>query len=156
MKLSLVMPGSFKNKAFAALTDEYVKRASRYATVTLHLLSVAKNSKSAESAEDDALNKFLMGRPNRYRLYILNERGKVHKSSTEFATWLKTEFDRGAHEIIFAVGGAKEYGPELQARAAGLWSLSALTLPHELATVVTAEQVYRALTINNGHPYHNE
>jgi 23S rRNA (pseudouridine1915-N3)-methyltransferase len=153
MKIILAIPGSFKSDEMQELTLEYVKRAGRYAKVSLELLPLAKSEKCPE---DMALQRFLDHRSARAELVVLSEKGKCHKSSVDFARWLKTIFDRGATELIFAVGGAHEYGPDIMKNAKHLVSLSSLTLPHELALVVTAEQIYRALTIENGHPYHNE
>jgi len=82
---------------------------------------------------------------------LLDERGR-QMDSEAFAAWLGRAFDAGRPLIIFAVGPPDGWS-KLPPETATL-SLGPMTLPHELARVVVCEQVYRALTILRGHPYH--
>lgn len=80
-------------------------------------------------------------------------------STEEFAGWLRDTRDRGAQQILFAVGPADGwsravYDGAARREAGMLLSLGPMTLPHELAAVVLVEQIYRAFTIIEGHPYH--
>ncbi len=84
---------------------------------------------------------------------LLDERGRQF-SSKEFAAWLGARRDEGRQLIVFAVGPADGWSDTGRKRADLLLSLGPMTLPHELARVVVAEQVYRAFTILSGHPYH--
>ena len=84
---------------------------------------------------------------------LLDERGK-QMSSEAFAQWLGRERDEGRQLVIFAIGPANGWSDESRKRAGLLLSLGKMTQAHELARVVIAEQVYRALTILAGHPYH--
>lgn len=84
---------------------------------------------------------------------LLDERGR-QMGSEAFAGWLGRERDAGRQLIIFAVGPADGWPAAQKAGGAMLLSLGPMTLPHELARVVICEQVYRALTILKGHPYH--
>jgi 23S rRNA (pseudouridine1915-N3)-methyltransferase len=59
-------------------------------------------------------------------------------------------------DLAFLIGGADGFAPEVLARAQERWSLSPLTLPHALVRVLFAEQMYRAVTMLDGHPYHRE
>lgn len=90
-------------------------------------------------------------------LVLLDERGR-QMGSEALATWLGRERDEGRQLIIFAVGPADgwthAHAPSQSTSGAVLLSLSAMTLPHELARLLLCEQVYRALTILKGHPYH--
>jgi 23S rRNA (pseudouridine1915-N3)-methyltransferase len=56
--------------------------------------------------------------------------------------------------VVLAIGGAEGHAPELRAAAREVWSLSPLTLPHALVRVIVIEQLYRAWSILNNHPYH--
>ncbi len=90
-------------------------------------------------------------------LVVFDSRGEA-LTSEEFARYLGRLRDEGAQRVVFAIGPADgwaggEKGPAL-GRAQRTISLGRMTLPHELARVVVAEQVYRALTILAGHPYH--
>ena len=78
-------------------------------------------------------------------------------SSEELAAWLGKRRDEGAQSVVFAVGPADGWTEEARAegkRRGGLLSLGPMTLAHSLARVVMAEQIYRAVTILTGHPYH--
>lgn len=86
-------------------------------------------------------------------LVLLDERGR-QMDSERFAAWLERERDAGRQFIIFAVGPADGWASAQRSGAAIQLSLGPMTLPHELARVVICEQVYRALTILKGHPYH--
>jgi 23S rRNA (pseudouridine1915-N3)-methyltransferase len=86
-------------------------------------------------------------------LVLLDQRGKQMTSAT-FARWLGRERDEGRQLIVFAIGPADGWSEASRKRAASLLSLGPMTLAHELARVVLCEQIYRALTILAGHPYH--
>jgi 23S rRNA (pseudouridine1915-N3)-methyltransferase len=87
---------------------------------------------------------------------FLDGRGR-QMSSEEIASWLGVRRDEGSQHVIFAVGPADGWSDEARAEAGrrgGLLSLGKMTLAHSLARLVMAEQIYRAVTILTGHPYH--
>jgi 23S rRNA (pseudouridine1915-N3)-methyltransferase len=87
---------------------------------------------------------------------FLDGRGR-QMSSEELASWLGLRRDEGSQHLVFAVGPADGWSDEARAEAArrgGLLSLGKMTLAHSLARLVMAEQIYRAVTILTGHPYH--
>ena len=86
-------------------------------------------------------------------LALLDSRGKSF-SSSGFAVWIERQRDDGVQNLIFAIGPADGWSDTARAQANMLLSFGPMTLPHELARVVLAEQVYRAFTILAGHPYH--
>ncbi len=85
---------------------------------------------------------------------LLDERGKA-RTSLELSRWLGARLQGGSN-LVFLVGGADGFAPPVIARADERVSLSTLTLPHALVRVVFAEQLYRAVTLLDGHPYHRE
>ncbi|HVT95898.1 MAG TPA: 23S rRNA (pseudouridine(1915)-N(3))-methyltransferase RlmH [Acidobacteriaceae bacterium] len=87
------------------------------------------------------------------QVVLLDERGRS-MSSEAFAKWMGHERDEGRQLLVFAVGPADGWSRDSLARAGERLSLGPMTLAHELARVVLCEQVYRALTILAGHPYH--
>jgi len=147
MKIRLISitkrKGASKESSIEELTAEYVKRANRYSPV-----------ESVECATEDALLKSLerSGRTAPV-LVALDSRGKQF-SSEEVAAFVKQHMERGTQELIFAIGPADGWTATALGRAQLTLSLGKITLPHELARVVLAEQVYRAFTILNNHPYH--
>jgi 23S rRNA (pseudouridine1915-N3)-methyltransferase len=86
-------------------------------------------------------------------LILLDSSGK-QLSSENLAQWIGRQRDDGQQRIVFAIGPADGWSPEEKKRASLLLSLGPMTLPHELARLVLSEQIYRAFTILNGHPYH--
>lgn len=154
MKIVFVTVGKFKSPECEALAARYLKLASKFATIERIELQLARGA-SEERAQDAALERLLEKRGARAQLTVLDERGKSF-TSRELATRVEKIKDGSHSEWIIAVGGAHGYGDELAARAQLRWSLSPLTLPHELAAAVAAEQVFRALAILNKHPYHND
>ena len=88
-------------------------------------------------------------------LIVLDEKGKQF-TSLALAEEMKKLLESPAQEVAFVVGGAYGISPSLKGQAKWVWSLSKLTLPHQLARVFTLEQIYRALTILKNIPYHHE
>ena len=93
--------------------------------------------------------------PARHEVWALDERG-VELSSTELAQKLRERMHAGSPGVTFLVGGADGLPAPLVTRAAFRWSLGRLTLPHRLARLILVEQLYRALSIVRGEPYHRE
>lgn len=87
-------------------------------------------------------------------LIVLDERGKQF-SSIDLAKEIKKYLELAAQEVVFVVGGAYGLSDSLKREARLHWSLSKLTLPHQLARVFALEQIYRALTILKNIPYHH-
>jgi 23S rRNA (pseudouridine1915-N3)-methyltransferase len=135
--------GASKQSAIDELTADYVKRAGRYAPV-----------ESAEYPSEDALLKTLE-RPGRTApVFVALDSGGKQMSSEELAQWVAQQMERGAQELVLAIGPADGWSEAVPKRAQMVLSLGRITLPHELARVVLAEQIYRAFTILHRHPYH--
>ena len=136
--------GQAKNGAAEAMTREYVERSARLATVT----GAGFGSEEALLAEAGRA----AGRVPT-QLVLFDGRGE-NLSSEEFAMVLGKLRDGGAQRVMCCVGPANGWSMEALGKANRVVALGRMTLPHELARVVVAEQVYRALTILAGHPYH--
>ena len=143
MKIKVAWIGKTKEPAIQALTDDYLKRLSRYADVAglalkdeAAVLALARGERHKE----------------RHKLLLLDSRGK-QLSSEELAEFLERE-QAQALPLLFAIGGADGFSEEARRQAGFVLSLGRMTLPHELARVVLLEQLYRAFTILKNHPYH--
>ena len=88
-------------------------------------------------------------------LILLDEHGREFRS-LELASWLEKQLGSGARNLLFVIGGAYGFSPEVYARANGKLSLSRMTFSHQMVRVIFAEQLYRACTILKGEPYHHE
>ena len=144
MKLRIAWIGKTQEPAIQSLTDEYLKRLSRYADT------------QGTALKDESAVLKLCGRDPRsvkHTLVLLDSRGKQF-SSEEFAAYLGNYQDRNPLPLLFAVGPANGFSAEIRQEANLLLSLGKMTVAHELARVVLLEQLYRAFTILKGHPYH--
>ncbi len=86
---------------------------------------------------------------------LLDERGRQHRS-TELAKWIQHQELHGCKRVSLLIGGANGHSEQLKAGIKESWSLSAMTLQHEIALIVLVEQIYRAYSILRGEPYHRE
>jgi len=138
MRYRIVAVGRLKNAALRAVCDEYLERLRHYTKVDEH------------EVKDEA--RVLGAVPEGARLVALTRRGDEW-SSVQLAEWTE-KWDMDGRDVVFAIGGADTLPDEVLRKAERLWSLSQLTLPHEVARVVLYEQLYRAHTIRRGEPYH--
>lgn len=86
---------------------------------------------------------------------LLDERGKQHRS-LELARWIQHQELHGCKRASILIGGANGHSDQLKALVKESWSLSSMTLQHEIALIVLVEQIYRAYSILRGEPYHRE
>jgi 23S rRNA (pseudouridine1915-N3)-methyltransferase len=149
MKITLaaVLPGRTRSKSEATdrLLADYIERASRYVPCDSQIFN-----------SEPTLLDWLDRQPGRTPAYavLLDSRGQQY-TSEEFSAHLGRIRDEGAQRLVLAIGPADGWSPTARQRANLLFSFGRITLPHQLARVVLAEQVYRALTILAGHPYHS-
>jgi len=137
VKIWLYFIGKPKDEHANALAAEYVKRASRYGAIEMI---------EARPGRTD-----IFGRHASAKKILLEPAGKALDSQA-FASIFEDAAMRG-HDLVFAVGGHDGFPAGWRERADLLLALSAMTMPHELARAVLAEQIYRAFTIMRGHPY---
>lgn len=144
MKLKIAWIGKTKSPAIESLTKEYLERISRY--VDSHGLALADESALLKLCDK------VRSRPA-HTLVLFDMRGK-QLSSEDFAEFVRNHQDRNPQPLVLAIGPANGFSDEARRSASAILSLGKMTLAHELARVVLLEQVYRALTILRGHPYH--
>ena len=89
------------------------------------------------------------------RLILLDERG-FQKTSVELSAYLADQFNHSRGRLVFLIGGAYGFSPAVYERAHARWALSKLTFSHQMIRLFALEQLYRALSIQRGEPYHNE
>ena len=145
VKIKVAWIGKTKEPAIQALTDEYLKRISRYA-------EVAGLALKDEAAILNLVTGERRQKKERHKLVLVDSRGK-QLSSEELAEFLERE-QVNATPLLFAIGGSDGFTDEARRYAAFTLSLGKMTLPHELARVILVEQLYRAFTILANHPYH--
>lgn len=141
MKIRLLMLGKTRRAEARAWFEDYLNRIRHYEEVeTVELRDAGTASLRKLKLDPSAA------------IVLLDAAGKRF-TSTEFARWLADMRNRGTRELVFLCGGAEGFSEDLRALAQQRISLSSLTMPHELARVALAEQIYRAFAILSGHPY---
>jgi len=135
--------------------DEYVRRLGAGLPVSLAEIEAGPRGSGTPQRAIEAEGKKLLAalRADDF-VVVLDERG-VQMTTRELASWLSERMQAG-RDLAFIVGGPDGLASQVRDRSHLTWSLSRLTLPHALARVVLAEQLYRAHAVLANHPYHRE
>lgn len=157
MKIELWVIGK---TAFDYLDDGialYNKRLERYIPFQIIVFPDVKNAKNMnpdvlkQKEGENLLSKLTKDDA----LFLLDERGKQY-TSVEFSNFLDKKMQISTKKLIFVIGGAFGFSDEVYQRANGQISLSKMTFSHQMIRLFAVEQIYRAMTILKGEPYHNE
>ncbi|HVF55700.1 MAG TPA: 23S rRNA (pseudouridine(1915)-N(3))-methyltransferase RlmH [Pyrinomonadaceae bacterium] len=152
MRLRLIWIGKTRNEHLRALSEDYLKRLARF--TRCEVVELRESASSDERACLEEEGKRITGVLASDALTVLLDvEGRELWSSTELAARLEDWQSRSLKEVAFVVGGHLGVSEEVRRRAQLRWSLSPLTLTHEMARVVLVEQLYRAHTIIRGLPY---
>jgi 23S rRNA (pseudouridine1915-N3)-methyltransferase len=143
--IAAILPRRSSNSPATQLLDTYLERATRYVPTTYRAFPT-----------EPKLLAFLDESAARTRpILLLTDSRGAQLSSTELATSIGSYLDSGTQLLVLAIGPADGWSPSALARADITLAFGRITLPHELAAVIAAEQLYRSLTIRAGHPYHS-
>lgn len=124
--------------------EDYTQRIRRVAQVEMSFLRQGTNAQNASRSLEASAGTLRV---------VLDERGR-QMGSVDLARWIGKQEMAGRKAVSLLIGGADGHADEVKQSADELWSLSTMTLQHELALVVLLEQLYRAFTIQRGEPYH--
>ena len=156
MKISLRAGGVIRSGPERDLIDDYLKRASGLARGT-GFTSVDEQQVDLRSAKSrfDETKTLLHNLPAGAKLVIFDERGKTptsRKISQHISEWRND----GVTQLIFVIGGADGFEPDYIPAGTTRWAFGPQTWPHKMVRVMAAEQIYRALSILAGTPYHRD
>lgn len=157
MKIEFIVVGKTNNKNLTDLFEEYEKRLKHYISFSFKVIPELKNTKNLsvfEQKEKEA-DLILKAVNDSDEIILLDEHGKSF-SSVEFSEYLEKFALRGLKNLVFIVGGPFGFSERIYKRANGKISLSKMTFSHQMIRVFFIEQLYRAMTIQKGEPYHNE
>jgi len=150
MKFRIIWTGKTRDANLRALIEAYAERLAHFVRCEVtELKELGRTDKAGIDKETKRISDGL--RPGSLKV-VLDAEGSEW-TSQELAAQLKAWEGSGVKEVAFVVGGPNGLAPELVAQADKRWSLSRLTLTHEMARVVLLEQLYRAFTIVHGLPY---
>jgi len=155
MEIKLIVVGKTKSSELVGLINEYIKRINfykKFKVIEVNSLKSKKNSqKEIKKIEGENVLKNIK---KNELIFLLDENGKSF-NSRKFANFLSNKFKTNK-SIVFVVGGAYGFSNEIKQKANEIISLSEMTFSHQIIRLFFTEQVYRALTILNNHPYHND
>lgn len=152
MRLRLIAVGTRMPAWVEAGVAEYIPRLPReWKFEIVEIAAPTRGSDVARAIEAEG-QKVLKAIPPGAHVVAFDERGALH-STMDWAAALK-RWEREHKEVVLLIGGADGHAPEVMSRARDKWSLSKLTLPHGMVRVLVTEALYRAASVNAGHPYH--
>ncbi len=155
MKVVLITIGDNEDKYLASGFELYAKRLQHYISFETQVIPSQKNKSNSKEAAMQAETKEIMKKVDSSDLLILlDEKGKEY-SSPEFAKQIQTYLNMPGKKMIFVIGGPFGFTPEIKKRANQIISLSKMTFNHQMARLFFLEQLYRAMTIMKGEPYHH-
>ena len=151
MRLRVIWTGKTRDVHLRALTDDYLKRLSRF--VKCDIAEFGESRSGEKKVDIDKDSKRISDGLREGAVNVLLDPTGIEWTSEQLAAEVQRWQDGGTKEVTFIVGGPNGVSSELAARVNKRWSLSRLTLTHEMARVVLIEQLYRAYTIIHGLPY---
>ena len=157
MKIGLIVIGKTDARYFAEAIEEYRGRLIHYIPFELEVIPDIKNAKNLSEAqqkerEGELILKVLQ--PGDY-LVLLDEHGKEF-TSMQFATYIEKKMHTVPKRLVFVVGGPYGFSEAVYRAASEKISLSKMTFSHQMIRLIFIEQLYRAMTILHGEPYHHE
>ena len=157
MKITLLTVGKTDVRWVREGLDLYVSRLRHYVPFALTEIPELKNvsALTQDQIKEREGELILAALRPADEVILLDERGRQYRS-VEFARFLEDRMARGGRDLVFVVGGAYGFSQKVYDRAAGRISLSDMTFSHQMVRTIFAEQLYRAITILLGEPYHHE
>jgi 23S rRNA (pseudouridine1915-N3)-methyltransferase len=152
MKLEIIAVGKIRDPHLRTLCDDYRGRIAHYLPVEELEIREGKSSSTERALEEEA-EAMTRAASQGAITVAMSEDGK-NPDSVEFARWLEEWMIGGTRHVSFFMGSAHGLEPSLKKSCQRRLSLSRMTFPHELARVLLFEQLYRAMAIIRGEPYH--
>ena len=156
MKITLLVVGKTTDARLQSLIDDYQQRLSHYIAFQMQVIPELRNAKSLteeqqKHTEGDLILRAVAPTAD---MVLLDEHGTEYRS-IEFAQYLQKKMSAG-RDVVLVVGGPYGFSEEVYARANSKISLSRMTFSHQMIRLLFVEQIYRAMTILRGEPYHHE
>ncbi|GET30752.1 23S rRNA (pseudouridine(1915)-N(3))-methyltransferase RlmH [Prolixibacter sp. SD074] len=157
MKVTLVVIGKTDKDYLKKGIDIYSKRLFHYLPFEIKTIPDIKSSKNLTTVQQkEKEGVLILNQVNVMdQLILLDEKGE-ELSSVDFSKWMEKRIVAGTKHLVFVIGGPYGFSPAVKERANGKLSLSKMTFSHQMARLIFIEQLYRAMSILNGEPYHHE
>ena len=156
MKITLLVVGKTTDARIASLIDEYRQRLTHYVPFEFVVLPDLKNANALSEEQIKAAEGELILRAltPAMEVILLDEHGREMRS-VEYADWWQKKMGSG-RDLTLIIGGPYGFSKAVYDRADGKLSLSQMTFSHQMIRIMAIEQIYRAMTILRGEPYHHE
>ncbi|MDE6802516.1 MAG: 23S rRNA (pseudouridine(1915)-N(3))-methyltransferase RlmH [Muribaculaceae bacterium] len=157
MKIQLLVIGKTSADYISKGTDLYLNRLSHYIPTEIKVLPDIKNTRKLTEEQQKTAEgeQFLNALQGGDYVVLLDERGKEF-TSREFSTFIQQKMNTVSRNLVFIIGGPYGFSKAVYDRADSLLSLSRMTFSHEMVRLFFIEQIYRAMTILRGEPYHHD
>ena len=157
MKFALLVVGRTVEKHYITAINDYVERIKHYTPFDMEVIPELKNTKSLsmEQQKEKEGELILKALQPGDVVVLLDEHGKEFRS-IEFAEWAEKKMHTVNKRLVFIIGGPYGFSPKVYEAAHEKMSLSRMTFSHQMVRLIFVEQLYRAMTILNGGPYHHE
>ena len=157
MKTVLLMVGKTVDKHLVALMEDYVERTKHYMTFDVEVIPDLKSTKklSEEVQKEKEGELILKALQPGDHVVLLDEGGKEMRS-VEFAQYLRHKMNTLSKRLVFVIGGPYGFSQKVYQAATEKMSLSRMTFSHQMVRLIFVEQLYRAMSILAGSPYHHE
>lgn len=157
MKITLLVIGKTEADYLIKGINEYLKRLKHYVPFELNVIPALKNTKNlTEEQQKDKEGELLLAqiKPTD-TIILLDENGKQF-SSVKFSWYIEKYMIAGTRNLVFIVGGPYGFSNDVYNKSNGKISLSEMTFSHQMVRLIFVEQLYRAMTILKGEPYHHQ
>lgn len=157
MTIDIVVVGKTDSEAVSELVSGYLKRVNFHLKASMVILPDVRSTRKLSRPQQKKLEgeAILRNVAQGDHLVLLDEKGGMYRS-VEFADWLQKRMNSGVKRLVFVIGGPYGFSEEVYARADSRISLSPMTFSHQIVRAIFTEQLYRALSILAGEPYHHE
>lgn len=157
MKTTLLVVGRTVEKHYITAIDDYIQRTKHYISFDMEVIPELKNTKSLTMEQQKEKEGELICKAFQPGdvIVLLDEHGKELRS-VEFADWIEKKMNTVNKRLIFVIGGPYGFSQKVYQMAHEKLSLSKMTFSHQMIRLIFVEQLYRAMNILHGGPYHHE
>ena len=157
MKTVLLMVGKTVDKHLVALMEDYVERTKHYMTFDVEVIPDLKSTKNlSEDMQKEKEGELILKALQPGDHVVLLDEGGKEMRSVEFAQYLRHKMNTLSKRLVFVIGGPYGFSQKVYQAATEKMSLSRMTFSHQMVRLIFVEQLYRAMSILAGSPYHHE
>ena len=157
MKTVLLMVGKTVDKHLVALMEDYVERTKHYMTFDVEVIPDLKSTKNlSEEVQKEKEGELILRALQPGDFVVLLDEGGKEMRSVEFAQYLRHKMNTLSKRLVFVIGGPYGFSQKVYQAATEKMSLSRMTFSHQMVRLIFVEQLYRAMSILAGSPYHHE